>query len=1342
MAQEQNNANEESCVIIDVSYIPGGYRVTFEWTDGSGHTHTETMDVMSSTGPIGKAIVSVHINPQGHLIVYYDDGTFDDAGYVGSGGGGGGGGSASWGQISGNINNQNDLQVALHSKAEDAIEITWAAYQALSESEKSTHRYIITDYPDSGGGTGGVEVFDLYNKSDYDTLPADCIFRYLDNSPSSSYKYGHVYIWAEGMFVDVGALQSGENIHADFIDHVPVASDFDLESGLMFLIYDDSGTYRVFAYTRNTIEEAPEGTCVVCDESMPSTGTSDARLYFYMVDAPSFDYGRAYVNKAGVASLLDQVNSGIKISDFYATNYAQAETIIYMPSTNLTGMIDVREWPLWTEPCVSGRAYYLYVESDPNTERIYQNFYHVKEMPPTHTVVADDFDNNNDVIIIHDAENNGYQFYRYDYINDSVEIIDNYHVVGKPPISDVQDGYYFSYHLYSNADWDSLLEDGSVIVISPIVLGGIYLGFNILGHTVWRLAFAEPNEEFVQQMISQVISTRWFVPEQYEVEDIPFGQTFLYLGESVAGTVWQTNALIKKTDDPSNPWEAISTGGDAIPQYTKEQMIAAIPVIEEESSYESKGLLKDEAILIDGFDSEFPQEIQADADQPIKYPTLVQYIGTKSEFCHELGIDLVPGRYYRFVITEDLPYNLLNAKSVETKAMSKQSNYIRAYWMPVLIEGAIPLSGNLVTDKYLKESHQEIDGGRVDIYQGGYIEISAPSEEAGEISWLIGSQLDDSINNAPVNNAFAFPTYYISSECYNNHTALYFLDYPEEEIPNDSVFSIGFEQLSYEDEIKLGYWQDLLYVNYDDEPITIPSNMVYPTKVFDLTDGSKPVGPLSANQMFVVLFNNNAGNELYTDIEFAISNVDVAEGEQVDYEQITYLSIRPYDPDNDFGEYKNDSATYIRVDYYRAPSGGGALKSAKGRAARSIALSPSRTTQIPNYDGYAIDVYFGVIGTDFSCYFGAPIVSVTPNIGNPDVKHVVEEEPVFIDWYDSGYPIDNPQDYMGKVIMPNTMYGTDAIFAIPMSLTQDPIPIEQFENSLRSFSGAQRVQVLEGDPDDLYSTSDETLIEGKQYYYQQEFGGGPAAKPLYMAFANPQDDIKLYYLTTFYDTSGTLPPQTTASHNRLAFLTFSNKYYQPYWEFNPVVYKSNMWNWRPDPEESINAQIYTGLDYQIYASIASWINGVNPANEGWYEWVSNSSFFLSQDTWMKPDKYYYYDESQFDSVYEYDKTMNPSALGWYEMRPAQAVLTQDTSVQSGKGYCYPVDALVHGCVYSFYSTTGDGLGRNPVTGKTWTVAAYWRNMTYDYLRNGEGDYVTLDKVNRVQNYLRNIANNS
>lgn len=45
-----------------------------------------------------------------------------------------------------------------------AITITWAAYQALTETEKAAHRYIITDYPSQGI----IPTYALYNLSDVD----------------------------------------------------------------------------------------------------------------------------------------------------------------------------------------------------------------------------------------------------------------------------------------------------------------------------------------------------------------------------------------------------------------------------------------------------------------------------------------------------------------------------------------------------------------------------------------------------------------------------------------------------------------------------------------------------------------------------------------------------------------------------------------------------------------------------------------------------------------------------------------------------------------------------------------------------------------------------------------------------------------------------------------------------------------------------------------------------------------------------------------------------------------------------------------------------------------------
>lgn len=45
-----------------------------------------------------------------------------------------------------------------------AITITWSAYQALTETEKAAHRYIITDYPSQGI----IPTYALYNLSDVD----------------------------------------------------------------------------------------------------------------------------------------------------------------------------------------------------------------------------------------------------------------------------------------------------------------------------------------------------------------------------------------------------------------------------------------------------------------------------------------------------------------------------------------------------------------------------------------------------------------------------------------------------------------------------------------------------------------------------------------------------------------------------------------------------------------------------------------------------------------------------------------------------------------------------------------------------------------------------------------------------------------------------------------------------------------------------------------------------------------------------------------------------------------------------------------------------------------------
>ena len=106
------DTNDASCVITNITPIPGGNRVTFQWTEQGGTTRIETMDVMDGTA--GKSIQSVQINAQGHLIVYYDDGTTEDAGYVG----GGGGGPAVWGNISGTLADQTDLKNALDSKVE------------------------------------------------------------------------------------------------------------------------------------------------------------------------------------------------------------------------------------------------------------------------------------------------------------------------------------------------------------------------------------------------------------------------------------------------------------------------------------------------------------------------------------------------------------------------------------------------------------------------------------------------------------------------------------------------------------------------------------------------------------------------------------------------------------------------------------------------------------------------------------------------------------------------------------------------------------------------------------------------------------------------------------------------------------------------------------------------------------------------------------------------------------------------------------------------------------------------------------------------------------------------
>ena len=142
LANAGSGTDGANCVITNITPIPGGNRVTFQWTEQGGTTRTETMDVMDGTA--GKSIQSVQINNQGHLIVYYDDGTTEDAGYVG----GGSGGPATWGNISGTLANQTDLQTALNGKANNAIPITWAEYQLLPSASKLANRYLITDYPD------------------------------------------------------------------------------------------------------------------------------------------------------------------------------------------------------------------------------------------------------------------------------------------------------------------------------------------------------------------------------------------------------------------------------------------------------------------------------------------------------------------------------------------------------------------------------------------------------------------------------------------------------------------------------------------------------------------------------------------------------------------------------------------------------------------------------------------------------------------------------------------------------------------------------------------------------------------------------------------------------------------------------------------------------------------------------------------------------------------------------------------------------------------------------------------------------------------------------------------
>lgn len=66
------------------------------------------------------------------------------------------------------MNNTNSTAVfgayANEIKKSRPITITWAAYQALTETEKAAHRYIITDYPSQGI----IPTYALYNLSDVD----------------------------------------------------------------------------------------------------------------------------------------------------------------------------------------------------------------------------------------------------------------------------------------------------------------------------------------------------------------------------------------------------------------------------------------------------------------------------------------------------------------------------------------------------------------------------------------------------------------------------------------------------------------------------------------------------------------------------------------------------------------------------------------------------------------------------------------------------------------------------------------------------------------------------------------------------------------------------------------------------------------------------------------------------------------------------------------------------------------------------------------------------------------------------------------------------------------------
>lgn len=68
------------CTVKSVTDITGGKRITLEWEGNSGNKETQSFDIMD--GEDGKTITSVEINEQEHFIIYYSDGTSDDAGTI------------------------------------------------------------------------------------------------------------------------------------------------------------------------------------------------------------------------------------------------------------------------------------------------------------------------------------------------------------------------------------------------------------------------------------------------------------------------------------------------------------------------------------------------------------------------------------------------------------------------------------------------------------------------------------------------------------------------------------------------------------------------------------------------------------------------------------------------------------------------------------------------------------------------------------------------------------------------------------------------------------------------------------------------------------------------------------------------------------------------------------------------------------------------------------------------------------------------------------------------------------------------------------------------------------